>query len=90
MLLLSIFHRIALPPYRFVYVSLITLLPSSLNRQYDQCGIMVRLSEGIWLKTSIEFEGDEPARLGAVVTKGGFSDWSTQDVPSSVRYEGFF
>lgn len=48
--------------------------------QYDQAGLMVRLSHDCWLKTSIEFEPDEPSRLGAVVTNHGYSDWSTQSV----------
>lgn len=55
------------------------------QQQYDQAGLFVRLSERCWLKTSIEFEGDAPSRLGSVVTHDGWSDWSTQDVPASVR-----
>jgi regulation of enolase protein 1 (concanavalin A-like superfamily) len=53
--------------------------------QYDQAGLIVRLSGDCWLKTSIEYEVDRPNRLGAVVTNAGWSDWSTQDVPQSVR-----
>lgn len=48
--------------------------------QYDQAGLMVRLSPDCWLKTSVEFEPGEPSRLGAVVTNHGWSDWSTQDL----------
>lgn len=48
--------------------------------QYDQAGLMVRLSPACWLKTSVEFEPDGPSRLGAVVTNFAYSDWSTQDV----------
>ena len=48
--------------------------------QYDQAGLMVRLSAECWLKTSVEFEPGHPSRLGAVVTNGGWSDWSTQDI----------
>jgi regulation of enolase protein 1 (concanavalin A-like superfamily) len=49
---------------------------------------MVRLSPDFWLKTSIEFEPDESNRLGAVVTRHGYSDWSTQDIAKSVtEYE---
>jgi regulation of enolase protein 1 (concanavalin A-like superfamily) len=47
--------------------------------QYDQAGLMVRLSAECWLKTSVEFEPDGPSRLGVVVTNNGWSDWSTQD-----------
>lgn len=51
--------------------------------QYDQAGLMVRLSPETWLKTSVEYEPHEPAnRLGAVVTNHGYSDWSTQDYPN--------
>jgi regulation of enolase protein 1 (concanavalin A-like superfamily) len=46
--------------------------------QYDQAGLMVRLSPTCWLKTSVEYEPDGSSRLGAVVTQLGFSDWSTQ------------
>ena len=47
--------------------------------QYDQAGVMVRLSPDCWLKSSVEFEPHGPSRLGAVVTNFGYSDWSTQD-----------
>ena len=50
------------------------------RHQYDQAGLMVRLSPSCWLKTSVEFEPGEPSRLGAVVTNHGWSDWSTQDL----------
>lgn len=53
--------------------------------QYDQAGLMVRFSEDEWLKTSVEFEPEGPARLGAVVTRSGYSDWSTQDFPRDRR-----
>jgi len=53
--------------------------------QYDQAGLMVRFSAEEWLKTSVEYEPEGPARLGAVVTRGGWSDWSTQDFPREER-----
>jgi regulation of enolase protein 1 (concanavalin A-like superfamily) len=49
--------------------------------QYDQAGLMVRVSPVCWLKTSVEYEPDGPSRLGAVVTGHGYSDWSTQRFP---------
>jgi uncharacterized protein len=49
------------------------------SNQYDQAGLMIRLSPDCWLKTSVEYEPDAPAQLGAVVTNGGYSDWSVQD-----------
>jgi regulation of enolase protein 1 (concanavalin A-like superfamily) len=63
--------------------------------QYDQAGLMVRLSPHCWLKTSVEYEAEGPDRLGVVVTNGGYSDWSTQnfdpgrrDITLRVRREG--
>ena len=47
--------------------------------QYDQAGLMVRLSPECWLKTSLEFEVGIPSKLGSVITHQGFSDWATQD-----------
>src|SRR5262245_56237430 len=49
--------------------------------QYDQAGLMVRLSPECWLKTSVEYEDGMSNKLGCVVTNRGYSDWSTQDVP---------
>jgi len=51
------------------------------RHQYDQAGLMVRFSAGCWLKTSVEYEPEGPAKLGVVVTAGGFSDWSVRDFP---------
>ena len=53
--------------------------------QYDQAGLMVRLGPSCWIKTSVEYEPEGPARLGAVVTNHGFSDWSVQDFPRETR-----
>jgi hypothetical protein len=53
--------------------------------QYDQAGLMVRLSPTCWLKTSVEYQAEGPSRLGAVVTNCGYSDWSTQDFPGDRR-----
>ena len=46
--------------------------------QYDQAGLMVRLSSEHWIKTCVEYEPHGPSWLGAVVTNFGYSDWSTQ------------
>jgi uncharacterized protein len=61
--------------------------------QYDQAGLMVRLSPSCWLKTSVEHEPGRAGRLGAVVTNQGYSDWSTSpfegdEVWLRVRREG--
>ena len=61
--------------------------------QYDQAGLMVRLSAACWLKTSIEHEPGRAGWLGAVVTNHAYSDWSTralhaQEIWLRVRREG--
>ncbi|HQV30130.1 MAG TPA: DUF1349 domain-containing protein, partial [Thermoflexales bacterium] len=43
--------------------SLTTKVTSHPRHQYDQAGLMVRVSPACWLKTSVEFEPDEPSRL---------------------------
>ena len=55
------------------------------QEQYDQCGLMVRVDSENWIKVSTEYENEKSSRLGSVVTNLGFSDWATQDIPSSYR-----
>lgn len=55
------------------------------QEKYDQCGLMVRLDRDNWIKVSTEYESEECSRLGSVVTNLGYSDWATQDIPSSHR-----
>jgi uncharacterized protein len=62
----------------FVLVTRVRFAPV---HQYDQAGLMVRCSPDCWVKTSVEFEPGGPSRLGAVITREGYSDWSTQDFP---------
>ncbi len=60
----------------FVLTTHVRMKPAN---QYDQAGLMVRLSPTCWLKTSVEMEVDIPSKLGSVITHHGFSDWATQD-----------
>lgn len=53
--------------------------------QYDQCGLIIRLSPDCWLKTSVEHEPEGPALLGSVVTNFGYSDWATQEAPAGMN-----
>lgn len=77
-------HFLHLPARgNFVLTTAVTCFPA---HQYDQAGLMLRVSPDCWLKTSVEFEPDEPhSRLGAVVTNGGYSDWSTQPISKAER-----
>ncbi len=68
--------------------SLETRVEFSPRAQYDQCGLMVRLDAENWIKASVEYEDASLSRLGSVVTNLGYSDWSTQDIPSTVRAIG--
>ena len=54
------------------------------EKQYDQCGLIVRIDENNWIKISTEFEGKTHSRLGSVVTNFGYSDWATVDVNEPV------
>jgi len=64
---------------------LTTKVTSDPVHQYDQAGLMVRLSSACWLKTSVEFEPNGSSRLGAVVTNSQYSDWSTQPIGTDVH-----
>lgn len=66
----------------FVLTTRVTSCPC---HQYDQAGLMVRISPSCWLKTSVEFEPDGPDRLGVVVTNAQYSDWLTQPLQKDVR-----
>ncbi len=60
----------------FLMTTRVHLVP---RHQYDQAGLMVRISRDCWIKSSVEHETDKPSVLGAVITNGGYSDWSTQE-----------
>ncbi|WP_411348967.1 DUF1349 domain-containing protein [Paenibacillus sp. WLX2291] len=51
---------------------------------FDQSGLFIGIDRDNWLKTSIEYIPDGPCHLGAVVTRLGFSDWSTRNMDSQV------
>ncbi|MCY6372622.1 DUF1349 domain-containing protein [Clostridium ganghwense] len=57
--------------------------------QFDQCGLIVRIDEDNWLKTSIEYELGNPPKLGGVVTNLGYSDWSTEELDFQVNEAKF-
>ncbi len=61
-----------------------TRVTSRFSHQYDQAGLMLRVSPTCWLKTSVEFEVNGANRLGAVVTNAGYSDWSTQPLAKEI------
>lgn len=52
------------------------VLHASFDTLYDQLGLMVRFNDANWLKTGLEYS-DNRAQMSAVVTRDGWSDWST-------------
>lgn len=54
------------------------------ENQYDQCGIILYQDSDNWMKASVEYENQDFARLGSVVTNLGYSDWATTDIPAIV------
>ena len=52
---------------------------------YDQCGILLYNDCNNWVKVSVEYENEEFARLGSVVTNLGYSDWATTDIQATVK-----
>jgi regulation of enolase protein 1 (concanavalin A-like superfamily) len=65
--------------------SLVVRTEFSPEKQYDQCGLMVRLDSENWIKTSIEFETANHSRMGSVVTNSGYSDWATIDIHNQIN-----
>ena len=55
------------------------------NTQYDQCGIILYQDSENWMKASVEYENEDFARLGSVVTNLGFSDWATEDIMAIIN-----
>ena len=51
------------------------------QEQYDQSGLMIRLSESEWIKCGVEFVNGKPF-VSAVVTRNT-SDWSKLPAPSA-------
>lgn len=67
------------------YFSFVVKTEFETKCRYDQCGIVMYLDSENWLKASMEYENDTIQRLGAVVTNGGYSDWSSTDVDASIK-----
>lgn len=49
------------------------------KNEFDQSGLMVRISSKEWIKVSVEFQPGKADKLGSVVTNLGYSDWACQD-----------
>ena len=51
---------------------------------FDQAGLFVEVNRDNWLKTSVEYIPNAPSHLGAVVTRDGYSDWSTRNAAADL------
>lgn len=65
------------------------VLHATFDTLYDQLGLMVRANDETWLKTGLEYS-DNQAQVSAVLTRNGWSDWSTslasaQEVKAGLR-----
>lgn len=55
------------------------------RHRFDQCGIVVYIDTGNWLKASVEYENGIYQRLGSVVTNNGWSDWASTDIDGDIH-----
>lgn len=55
------------------------------GHRFDQCGIVMYLDSGNWLKASVEYENETFQHLGSVVTNHGYSDWATTAIDASEK-----
>ncbi len=55
------------------------------QQRFDQAGIVVYLNSENWLKASVEYENQQFQHLGSVVTRNGFSDWATVQIPVETK-----
>ncbi|SDA28274.1 hypothetical protein SAMN02910447_01931 [Ruminococcus sp. YE71] len=55
------------------------------HHRFDQCGVVLYLDSGNWIKGSVEYENEEFQHLGSVVTNHGYSDWATTEIPADVK-----
>lgn len=56
-------------------------LHAAFETLYDQLGLMIRVDDENWLKTGLEYS-DGLSQLSTVLTRDGWSDWSTSAVSS--------
>lgn len=55
------------------------------KHRFDQCGIVIYLESDNWAKCSVEYENENFAHLGSVVTTNGFSDWATTEIDTNIK-----
>lgn len=61
-----------------------------IDGNFDQCGIMIRINDRNWLKSSLMFENRNNPSIASSATVNGFSDWATHKlsyVPEKICYQ---
>lgn len=53
--------------------------------KYDQCGMVVYITEDCWFKVCMEYIDNTVSLLSTVVTMNGYSDWSSMNVSSDIH-----
>lgn len=52
---------------------------------FNQCGIMIRIDERNWFKSSVMYQDSARPEIGSCVTNCGFSDWAGVPLPQGVE-----
>jgi len=58
--------------------------------RFNQCGLMVRLDERNWFKTSLMAKDASKPEIGTCLTIGGYSDWAgsvLDEMPQKIYYK---
>jgi uncharacterized protein len=55
------------------------------KKLFDQCGVILYQDPDNWVKASVEYENEQYAHLGSVVTNLGYSDWATTQISSALH-----
>lgn len=59
------------------------------SQKYDQCGLVVYVTEDCWFKICMEFENDVASRLVSAVTFNGYTDWTNSGISSYIDFMYF-
>ncbi len=52
---------------------------------FDQCGLVVYITENCWFKMCVEYMDNASSRLSTIVTMNGYSDWSSMNISSDIE-----
>lgn len=55
------------------------------KQRYDQCGLVVYITEDCWFKMCLEYKDEIVTRLSTTVTMNGYSDLSSMNISSEIE-----